>query len=166
MRGEGRSRVKDDTHMWGLSNQVNGGATYHGGDRGGAGLGFCPRLLFSSTASGVPTTRQRVGAAWAVSVWGSGSGERPQKVIIVQTTSRTQPLGPPPLGWGSRQTPRVAAPRALPRPVRRGLLLFLRICSCLLGAQERLLGPLLHSPLGHAEGTAQRACETLCTFPR
>ena len=27
VKGEGRSRVKDDTHVCGLSNQVNGGAT-------------------------------------------------------------------------------------------------------------------------------------------
>lgn len=27
VRGEKKNRVKDDTHVWGPSNQVNGGAT-------------------------------------------------------------------------------------------------------------------------------------------
>ena len=48
----------------------------------------------------MPTTRQRVGAAWAVSVWGSGSGERSRKVVSVQVTSRTWPLRPSAAGPG------------------------------------------------------------------
>ena len=92
----------------------------------------------------MPITRQRVDAAWAVSVWVLGLGERSRKVVSVQMTRRTWPLRYcTPWPWLQTDTQCRLPQGSVWTLCSVDSSSLLKICSCLLGAQERPLGPLL-----------------------